>query len=439
MRFSTSTLVTIPVGMVVLGGVSCSESPCDQGDASYCNSVDADAATDTATDLAPPPVEVCNFADDDGDGVVDEGSHWVASPWRIVLATTRFAGLSGALALDDGSLVVVGDDQIGAPSGDRVLVLRATPSGDVLAGPRYIPVPLAGAGTAGFSRLGDDKLAVVFGSTDYAGCKHGCPVTVATFELPGLVPLTQLQLDLPFLPGWCGTVACGKEVCAALIKDAIDTASPYHMVWFRAADGVLVKDIAAPAGATPGLVYDYHLAGRGDRFAWTASVPDSQGNDMRRLMFGVYSAGEALELTAPVTVATEANIQGNARMVWTDAGVFIAYQAGEDGAREGRAVLVAEDGTLLVGPTPFAGGDAELMSVAQIGGSFFALTSQPPTFSWDLYQITGSLEVTGEGKPMLSGYDTLPSVDLVAFPGGLVIARGRYDGRTIELARIRCP
>ncbi len=381
------------------------------------------AATGTSPDGGD---EVCNFVDDNGNGFVDEGFGWVMSPSRVVMTTDRYAGVSRAFQLEDGSIVLSGEDQWGEP-GDRQFVVRIDQSGAILSGPTYVDVPLSNVGGAGFASLGADRVAIAFGSTDWAGCKQGCPVTFAVFALPDLRLELEQQIELPFASGdRCSTLACDPDRCVTVVSD---NASPpaLHAVWLDPSGVVTHVKPAAVEGAVNAF-----LASSDGRLAWAATVPTPDGT-ARKVMAGIYAMNQGSEIVAPTELARDQTVQVDSEtsVMWAGGNLLVAY-----GAPTGLHVAIARSDGGVEAPVTLSTTNVSYPVLLGVAGATVVAGVRP--FGMDLFQLGAGFE-PDPVAPRFSADVDFKSGALARAQGGLVLVRGTYDGRTIESTTIHCP
>ncbi|MFW5740818.1 MAG: hypothetical protein ACOC1F_10685, partial [Myxococcota bacterium] len=172
-----------------------------------------------------PVLETCNFADDDGDGVVDEGFAWVIEPAKVVHRVGRFSSVGPAAASGDATWLVAGTDAVSEPD-DQLFVLRVDAGGNVVAGPAHVTIPYCSQGSAVVAPWGSKAVGMV-GTRTWPGREpcpaEGCPLLITVFA-PDLAPERTAHASIAALPdvGVTG-LSCTAGACFAVVGSGAQT------------------------------------------------------------------------------------------------------------------------------------------------------------------------------------------------------------------------
>jgi len=172
---------------------------------------------------ALPPIETCNFVDDDGDGLVDEGFPWVVEDPVLLHRVSRFSTLGQVVPAADNTWILVGTDAISAP-GDRLFALSIDEKAQVIHGPTHVAIPHCSQGAAVLAPLDSNFLALT-GSRTWEGqspCpEDGCPLLGVIFD-PELHVVTKASLTIPNSPyPLVSGLECVFSACFAIVRDGM--------------------------------------------------------------------------------------------------------------------------------------------------------------------------------------------------------------------------
>lgn len=376
--------------------------------------------------VAPAPQEICNFVDDDGDGLVDEGFAWSAGPTHTVHRTTRFSNLSTAEYLPDGNVVIAGLDNYGEKE-DEAFVLVLSPAGEVVRGPAKIPIggPTNGAGIA---RLPSGDLVLILGATDWEKCKKaGCPTHVVTLDPSDLhvkknVLLTSDEgLQAP------RQLACNAATCVTSLS--WPDGRSYGLAWFDPTTGDVVRTIEWPESGSG-------MFAAGDVIFWVSTSTYGEP-PQNRLHVGVSSL-DGLQQLVPAKVIADGGVMtlpNYAGIALLKDSALFSYAATNDGGTEAVSYIVGLDGVVRSGPkTP-----------AQYAGSYMSATAGGgPIVAAGLNRVASMLWRLGPDQSLLNVPNNPMSFDYalgpinVAVDGGMLLVSSTYDGHTVDVARVQC-
>lgn len=418
-KLSVDSRMLAVVGIIVMAA-ACSEADSLTTEGT---SPPADGGIDAEAEV---PEEVCNFVDDDGDGLVDEGFPWVAAPQRTLLTTTRYSYLRDVVRLPDGNSAVMGADNFGSP-GDKIFVAIVSPQAELVRGPVFLPIGDAVNGM-GMSLLSSGDLAVIFGSTDWEGCKSGCPTHVTTLRGGDLTTKSDvvLQSDLEIQAPW--RLACSADLCVTAVWSF--DGRPFGLVWFDAVTGKVTRTMEWGEDVVSGTFV------AGDVIAWAAT--DSAGEpSASRLLFGVRSLDGTREIV-PATVLVEGStimIPDTGPLVMLGGSVLVNYSLSTEAGRVPSAMIVGLDGTIRTGPaqpyalaTPSFGAAAD---GAPLGGNVMNVTSTK------LWRLGPDLEVLNVANNPMSFAFHWPGL-YAPVKDGMLLFSATYDGRTVDATRLEC-
>ena len=369
--------------------------------------------------------EVCNFADDDGDGLVDEGFAWVAEPGRSLFVTTRYATVFSATPLPDGDTAVVGADNFGAP-GDQIFVAIVSQAGQLVRGPAFLPIDGSVNG-GGISVMPSGDLAVIHGSTDWAQCKNGCPTHVVTLGADDLGIRTDVLLQSEDKIQNPRQLACSGGSCVAAMWKY--DGKQFGMVWFDPMSGKVTRTMPWPGEGSRG---EFVAA---DVIAWMA-ISEFGDPLQSRVHMGILSlAGDELSpgrvvleggTMIPANVGAIAKLNDSVLLSWTRTG---------DGGVAAESLIVGLDGTVRAGPAqPFS----QAPAASGVGVSTAPVVGTPINLAdTNIWRLGPDLALLGvPNNPM-----TLPrywSGVYAPVDEGLLLFSSTYDGRTVDVTRVRC-
>ena len=362
--------------------------------------------------------EKCNFADDDGDGLVDEGFPWVVEDPAILHRVDRFSSVGRAAPGGDNTWVVVGTDAVSEP-GDRLFALRVDGDARVTHGPTHVLVPHCSNGHAAVAPLGSNFLAVV-GSRTWANrppCPDdGCPVMGAVLD-PQLRVVTTAELPIPNYPNVVVTgLACSTTACFAIVGDGVNTAI------VRLATSPLALHAQRELGADGALLA---LSAGDEEFVDVVSVEDGVVR-WRRLR-----ASDLSEEGSPVEILAANRLLGASSL--TDGGFVLVYTDSTEKQRLARfdahqqRIHDSGDVGMSLDMVPSGNG------IVHVGSPADSLV-----LATELVRLDGALSpVRSPNNPLRS--PAYPSrMSLVLGEGFALLFSANYDGQAVEARRISC-
>lgn len=410
----------------------------------------------------PATENVCDFKDDDGNGQIDEGFAWVVSEWATVLTldSGQFARPESVIVSGgDRVIVAVGDEYGGGR--DRVGLLSLDREGQVIRGPTWTDVPSAGV-TSAFLAEGVGVIALMFDSTDYAGCQNsGCPITHRLFRNDNDQPVTEaVQVDLdPHVPKNLRGLAYTEEGYAFSINQKVTeppAAGPY-IAWLDPKTGLSTGTYIATGLVETKRTWKMPTFGTGPNILstpvglsymfWRDATPDS-------IEFGIIPPGGKGALgkdNEPVLdpfLLSAANpfFETTITARWgADESLVVQYNdlIAPDGSTNNARWQIAKVSTVTknvtIGPnTVGMPGDVARDLVALDHGKGWlaaAITYNGGPVYWRILRLGSSLEVI----PAVGGVESLEpgsAAKLVALEDRVLVIRG--NGSLLQVATISC-
>jgi hypothetical protein len=223
-----------------------------------------------------------------------------------------------------------------------------------LLGPTHVPVPSLGASSVSVAATDKGEIASLFDTTDYAGCKSGCPVIFSRLDGSDLHVISSAPVTKPWTAAGATSLAWGTGgYFAALRKGPGDM----HIVRFDIEGGSYPIDYAISVkDADKALLA---LSGNGLGWAVWASHP-TPGPERGELDIGVLTVGGYAEILKPTVVYKSEGLDGmDGPLSWLGTDLLVRYKTALENHIERRTpqgAIVAErvvpDGDAGTGPFP---------------------------------------------------------------------------------------
>lgn len=386
----------------------------------------SDAPTDRADTAIPATQEVCNFADDDGDGEVDEGFAWRPSQWKHLLTTTRFAAISSPLVIDAESIGLAGFDEYGEP-GDKAFAGLWSAGGTAAAPPSWVSVPFSSNGNPSFSRLGDDRLLLLFGSTDWKGCPNGCPVTATELSAKDASSLKKSTWNLPPLRGdEALSLICPTAAQCLLLAQGGAVSHPLLMS-IAPQDGTI--DWQTSIDTARNAVFSMH----GGRAYVLEDVAAADGGDDTRVLqvYGLDGKAEGQARVVGLAVSSVFGLKCETHACFTEI-------AGPDGpAAPPLLAKIPDDASAPVVSTELAA-SKDLHGLVQIADTL-VLINRTGLAGGQVRRLKSDLSPFGApAEPIFVDGSYAASSHLVWTGKQLLILQSNYDGRSIDMIGLEC-
>jgi hypothetical protein len=375
-----------------------------------------------------PAPEICNFEDDNGDGQVDEGFDWIASPWSLLYDTRWAAAADDALVLDDGRLAFAGRDSCGIAADRGVVLVTSSqdPFAPVAADPSFA---LGDVGaTAALAQGPAGEVAALFTAASSASVLRRYGPDATLLESNALNDLAHKAPNNP-----AGLVWTGARYAAWTCADAGENVCAAHLTWLG--DDPIDLPFAEARG----------IAACAGGVAWLSAPWDGAG----QVEVGILSADGPDEEVAAVTVAEVDDHVGIVSpghpIACQGDQVFVMYTTADPGPWIARW----SPGAGVVGPVKLDDSDLRLISILPLeAGAAVAATNEEADAASvfrvraDLQPVStpsAPLRVSGGGRV---GASILRDRDLLLLRG----VYGSYhpntctnDGAQLETARVGCP
>jgi len=367
---------------------------------------------------SPPEQETCNFTDDDGDGVVDEGFAWVVEPATVIHRVEKFSAVGPAWDAGDGTWLVAGTDAVSEP-GDQFFVLRVDARGNVIDGPAYVPIPHCSCGTPVVTIWGSKVVAMTGTRTweDRPPCPaEGCPILLSVFE-PDLTLSRTEEAPIAALQQMSARgISCTEEACFVLV--GLRAEAGLVRISMQTFQEEAYLDLSEHAyfvrgcPATEGAIEVVHI--HDEVVVW------------KRVATADFSLLESKSLVEGASKIREA-------AATPDGGVALAY---EDRESEPLLVRLDADRNPVTAPVEVATWTA-MMPVGS-GLVYVGRTTEGLALTARISRLTLGLElVSAPNNPakelMYCGKATLASTG-----DGILLISANYDGQAIEARRIAC-
>lgn len=284
--------------------------------------------------------EVCNLADDDADGEVDDGFDWVLSPWQTVVRTTNFAVYPRAIGLRDGRIAIAGVDSYGGWS-DRGFLVVVSASGQVVAGPVWTRIANSGADYTSIAENPNGEIAALYSSTNYAGCKTGCPTYLTRVRTSDLGLVSSSQVSYRFAPQGAFDLAWTPSGYVTLVR-SVDKMT--QVVWLDESAASKEPHVTLPGvGMNAGS-----LAASENGLAWIRSLSGLPGT----VDFGVLASDGSSQVLGPITAASgSVQLGGFRNIAWMgDRLVAIWAETPAQGQPVPKGMTISKDGSWPLGP-----------------------------------------------------------------------------------------
>jgi hypothetical protein len=406
-----------------------------------------------------PPPEVCNFRDDDGDGLVDEGFDWEAGSWMTVFhleptspepvmqEIDRNIVYPEAIRLSDGRVAIAaiegrGDGDIGYPDHGLVLVLSG--AGELLLGPTFVTIGTSGGNHASIVEGPGGEIAALYGGTDYGAlCTVACPVYLArhdgtTLNLLDVPAEGPAPVGLPFAPRnfsdltWTpsGYVMIGRDLSHKM-----------HLSWLNAAGDAVLDDYTPAVGDS----FTAELAAGQAGLAWVRSTTVTPWSSLDigiRTPSGSGSVLSATEIVSTGELYLSASGSGR-RLAWLDDGLVVAYVIHPWETAHAMIAHLGTDASVVAGPVQLGGSTAEIHDLIVLDQTIVALVDNG-ILSATIYRLDGALEPIDAPSADLtfatnSGYFTIAPGDesLLVFRSAAGAGDGSFS-RNLDVLRIGC-
>lgn len=399
-----------------------------------------DGSGDVARDDGSEPevssaLEACNFLDDDGDGEVDEGFAWRRGAWRHLVSTTRFAQLGAVLPLGHDAFAAAAFDQYGEPH-DKAFVGRWASDGTLQAGPTWVDFPFVSeepprycaGGVPSLSRLGEDGLLLLFGSTDWGGCVGGCPVTATVLSAADASLLQSGSWSIPFLRGdEALSLACvSAEQCLVLATGG-GLAHPAVMSIAPMSGAVSWTLPLERAGAA-------WLALDGGRAFVLQSVSDPDAGTQALYLLTVGLDGKTLgepRLVGPAPGSSRLGLRHLGDAAFVEVGVLDSPSASRALAAIPDDVSLPIMQTSLLSPEGITG-------LVRIGDTL-VLEEATGSSGLQIRRLRRDLSpVPAPRNPLLLEGAYASAVQLAWTGSRLVHVQSNYDGRSVDMVELEC-
>jgi len=381
------------------------------------------------------PAEQCNFADDDGDGQVDEGFDWVVDPWKQFTTTLMKVD---SVTLPNGRVVLLS----GGTSGVNLWLLSAT--GQVLDGPLALSNPYPNTGGNYLAADASGGVGIAFAGTNYGVC-----------------PACRLRF---------GTVATSNDTLAVSIPvgDVQTTLSPVQRVgglaWTAASGFVVLASAGSGGNGESGLIrinaagtseaaylplvfpsphsadYNYgDVAATGAGVAWMAT-PDQSGVGTH-VFVGLTDSSIASTLFGPLQVTQQpAAIDHDIRaLAWLGGDIAVAYEDRATASWQPTAVLLHPDGSVKAGPKAVGPAGFGMAHATALGPGLLVLAqgaADPRQIV--LHRLADSLDpvVSAQGGQVsLGSYSgTGNYLDMTVTPAGVLVTSSK-----LGVTLVHCP
>lgn len=415
-------------------------------DASPDVSVEADAAGGSAgssgsagaAGAGGSGLEFCNFADDDGDGLIDEGFDWELSSWTTIGTSSQYASCARAAALSDGNVFVACVDATGGGgSSDNSVLFVLGPNGTVLAGPTKIQYAAPGLGGYGIDQVSPGTLGLVRGAWGYGGNSLISEVKVLSESSLQVTSTKTYSHAYQTVGPHSEVLWTGSSHVYATVGQSDGS---FHFVWLNADGDAVLKDVplACTDQTCGGIALDWSPQG--------IAFVLSHGQTAPAIRLGVIAADGSNMLLAPFDIPIQAGLDARTDSIrWNGNNIVVAF--GDTSAPPSRTSVHvwSATGTHLAGPSIVDNGFVP-HRVVSIGGSLVLSTtpasgySAGSSFPHHLIRLGSDLQpvpTPGGGKLV---FDTTDYLHVVApLSEGLLIVKGTYSTQTFDVAKVRCP
>jgi len=395
---------------------------------------DGGAGAAGAAGAAGVASEACNFRDDDGDGEVDEGFDWVVGPWRTLFSTNEYATYPEAITLSDGRVAIsVGDSYGGGHDRGGLAVLSA--EGELLDSPVWTDIQNSGVEYTSVAAGPGGEVAVLFSSTDYAGCSAGCPVTLARFDGGDLQRLSTDILALPFSPSQAQALIRTPSGYVTVVKDRDNE---LHMTWLDDASRGVTVDRAFAGSAAGAISVALGPAG----IAWWRMQASTYPNG---LAFGIMAAdGSGVVLgETEILVGGGSTVAGDGSipsLLAVDDDFVAPYFNTMATDQPPRLLRLDRTGATTAGPVAAGATESFVRDLALVEDNIVVLAASidaPTTatlhrFRADLAPVAGAS--AGDLAFSVDGYLTMTSTS-----AGLVLVDGVSYSKQFRSALVHCP
>ncbi len=396
-----------------------------------------DAGGDTLPDREIGPPEVCDFRDDDLDGLVDQGFAWSVGAWHDV-ATLDRADAVRAARLPDGSVTLAVRGASGGGEGVSVAVVDA--HGKPLHGPTFVKTSGKVSGF-GIAARWDGTVGVATFVDDGNGCPDGCPITLSQFDgalhsvASGAVAFDKQPGALAFVPHGLLDLSATS---AGFVVLAVDENARARVGWVAQTNGHFPN---AWNGVISGLDPVTGSLAPGPALAWAALGP-TEGGPVQ-VLFGCSTAGGYHELTPPSLVVGEPGAQppvvatDASGVAWLGANPVVIATFRPTAARTQPSLykMSGADGTVVTSSSVGAEG-REAHSVVSVGDNVVATTTGHNDF--DVHRFGPSLaKVDDPDHPIV--VEDASAHAIAGGDGAPVLIRIATDGRSVSAAALACP
>ena len=438
----------------------CSKNPCPTGTLCASDNVCRNGCGDASpcptgktcvqgTCFDVPKTEVCNFVDDNGDGQVDEGFDWQVGAWTQTYTTTLFASADHAITLKDGRVLLQASDNFGGGH-DSWLFFLFDAQGGMVKGPLVVPIPLDGYGGGGLVQAATGEILFLGGGADYGYCSGGagtakaCPIRLLHIDPDALAVTASSTLQVSSFDA-LSTVQGFEWTQAGYVTVLSDHARVQHAVFMDGA-GVVLAERQVTATSTP---YNPQLAAKADGsylHVLSAQRGDTGWVHLTGLFLapGSYGSPNERPIEGPGSFEGMATSRGLVAQGDEVVGVYTQYpnpaETTPSTTRMGRFSLL-EAASATVPPRTIDSNNFNLADLLSLGGTTTVLLTigLDPKAPLHLHRLNRELlPIPPRDTPLSFDRGAGASLMMARAGEGLLIFRGTYSGRTLDVARVSC-